>query len=145
MATNFEFYKDKILELTSYDRGLAKQNGELVRCGDIDCPRCDFWKDCNRKQMLWLYEEHVERPKVTKRERAFLELVGSGWIARDSEGELYYYNQEPKKGSATWCGVPTKAHARIDNALCLYFEFIKWDEDEPRKVEDLLQLEVMEE
>ena len=93
----------------------------------------------------YLAEEHVEQPKVTRRERAFLELVGSGWIARDAEGELYYYLQEPQKGGATWCGVTTKAHTRIDTALGMDFDFIKWDEDEPRKVEDLLQLEVLEE
>jgi hypothetical protein len=144
--TNFEFYVDALIEKLEQNEpmhcaginALTVLLGKEVRCVGAEKTCTDCWANI----LKILKQEHVERPKVTKHERAFLELVGIGWIARDLKGELYYYRQEPQKGNASWCGVEIRACARIDTALGMDFEFIKWDEDEPRKVEDLLQLEV---
>lgn len=84
MATNFEYYKDEILEISSAKYSPAKVNDKLVKCDDINCCECEFYSDedsCGVSFINWLYAEHIEQPKLTKRERAFCEAVQTGWIA----------------------------------------------------------------
>lgn len=147
MATNFEFYKDQILEIAK--RGsLAVCNDKPVSCGEIQCTGCLFKRDeygCaqGRELFEWLYAEHIEQPKLTKRERAFCEAVQTGWIARDKNGSLFWYGTMPgTKGNMIWvCCDPCSYQMFNMGSL---FKFIVWEDEKPWAVEDLLKLEVEE-
>ena len=149
MATNFEYHKDEIINFISHNWAIGKQHGELVKCSDIECRRCDFMLDssecenCREARTRYFNEEHIEPPKLTKRERAFCEIVASGVIARDENGELNLFSDaEIHKEDGKWI-----KESKYCNNIQLYvdeFDFVRWEDEKPWAVEDLLKLEVME-
>lgn len=68
--------------------------------------------------------------------RALLSL-GYNWISRDKDGESFSYDLKPVKGYAIWFG--NGDYIRINT---FDIPFIKWEEDEPRSIEELLKLEI---
>lgn len=150
MATNFEFYKDMILEFARKHRSFPTViNGKVCECSVENCIRCFFNSpNCFAKKVEWLYAEHIEQPKLTKRERAFCEAAMTGWISRDFSGNLSWRDNKPKKVSEKhdkyWLGngstvVWLNTLFEGDGFGC-----IKWEDEKPWAVEDLLKLEVME-
>ena len=144
MATNFEFYKDDIQKCLS-ENNIAIKNNKPVKCvGDCNsCIRDSGIGICMDKPLFeWIYAEHIEQPKLTKRERAFCEAVQTGWIARDEGGELYWFHDgfKVEKLQRTW---NSEEYSKI-SSMGLFFEFIKWEDETPWSVEDLSKLEVQE-
>lgn len=83
--------------------------------------------------------------KLTKGERAFCELIGSGYIVRDKNCDLTWHEKKPKKSMD--CGVWYQFDGKhIDLELFneIPFMFITWEDEEPWAVEALLMLEVEE-
>lgn len=155
MVTNFEFYKDEILKITITGDGIALFDGKLLKCQGCDCVDCEFtdkndYSDCNRGLFEWLYAEHIEQPKLTKRERAFCEAVQKGMIARDGNGCLGWFNGQIKReeeddGGGEWLlETPAGEYSNI-TPFGLLFEFIRWEDKKLWTVEALLELEVVEE
>ena len=144
--TNFEYYKDEILKLND-NRGFALVNGKPNGCTGTHCGNCEFGDAsvCKNKALKWLYAEYIEKPKLTKRERLFCELVNIGWIVRDITGSVYYYTFKPGKEERHWItGKPASGMRLNDFRFQLDFNFIKWEDEEPWSVQDLLKLEVEE-
>lgn len=150
MTTNFEYYKKEVLEFAKTNRTSALPSlirGKFVSCGDAQCVMCPFYstESCGVSKIEWFYAEHVEPIKLTKRERALCEAFEEGWICRDQYG-LYYYDSIPVKGSFGWSVALDEDGCRHDfklsNSLQDQFPFIKWEDERPWKVEDLLKLEV---
>lgn len=142
--TNFEYWKDRILEIIRSESSFALFNGEPVRCRNLQCDVCGFSGHCTRKKFKWLYAEHVERPKLTKKERAFCELVETGWLARDEYKYLYLYSDKPFKRNSSWKS-DSKHYNLIDSIVFqVGFSFIKFEDKEAWSVEELLKLEVEE-
>ena len=142
---NFEFYKDEILKMCREGDGvrvfaLANPNKLYKHNGNPCC-------SCSCELLEWLYSEHVEKPKLNKYEKNFLELLGTGWIAKDQNLGLYMYAERPVKTYTTW---DSKFGADINfNKIRKFnpqikFDFIKWEDEEPWSVEELLKLEVEE-
>ncbi len=148
MATNFEYYKDEILKYVhDYCSFPAAKNGRISTCGSIDCNNCDFNSPvCFERRVEWLYAEHIEQPKLTKRERAFCEAFQTGWIAKDSSDVVCWYANLPVKGDGLWVetGVPVKTAMQIPIDFW-WFDFIKWEDEKPWSIEELLKLDVIEE
>ena len=154
MATNFEFYKDEILKIVNTPTRLAKVNGKPVTCAGTDCEECEFNKMsdlCDISTIKWLYAEHIEQPKLTKRERAFCEAVGKGWIARDLDNELSYFEEKPVKlcKEGYWVDddniISDSMTYLLPKVLEKQFSIIKWEDEKPWSIEDLLKLEVEDE
>lgn len=144
MATNFEFYKDEILKCLSKN-SVAIKNNKPVKCDGRcnSCIRNNEIGECIDKPLFeWLYAEHIEPPKLTKRERAFCEAVQTGWIARDEGGTLYWFpqNESVEKRASIWSA---SEYSNI-SFMILDFSFIKWSDEKPWSVADLLKLDVME-
>lgn len=146
MMTNFEKWKDELLRLGVEGKdNIACVNGKPIPCTVVnDCCECDFNKDsCDGKFLLWLYDEYIEpKPKLTKREWHFLNYVTTGWIARDVEGAVCWFNEEPYRDVDVWDVRYAAECIELDSKL---FPFIKWDNEELWKVKDLLKLEVSNE
>lgn len=141
--TNFEKYKDEIIKIF-YEKGAPiareKNTGRIVCCGDIDCVQCQFLHgDCVVNMFEWMLKEYQEPvPKLTKKERAFCEIVRHGYIARDKNGELYLYNNSPFHAETVWR--TSYGHCM---KLCLdFFLFITWESDKAWGINELLALEV---
>ena len=74
--TKFEKWKDEIADISNANRSVAVVNGKPTICQTIDCKSCDFKGDvnCNYELLKWAASEYEElAPKLTKREREFLE------------------------------------------------------------------------
>ena len=144
--TNFEKWKDEILKIEGLGY-LAVVDGKPLNCRKIDCSVCDFKEqsDCERYILNWLYSEYKEpAPKLTKRDYHFLMVIKGGWIARDKYGELFWYEVKPRKSLYGGWNIPTDNNYNLASIIEDSFPFIKWEDEEPWKVEDLLKLEVEE-
>ena len=107
--TNFEYYEDEIKAIINRSDiyyGVGLKDGKPVLCDDITCDMCDFDyinHVCWVQAIKWLYEEYTPpTPKLTKQEHAFCEAVGSGWLARESDGKLWLFEKKPSQGNYGW-------------------------------------------
>ena len=73
--TNFENKKDECMKILAGNMALV--DGKPVLCAGTNCDNCDFYETesgCDEQAMDWLLSEYQEpAPKLTKREREFLE------------------------------------------------------------------------
>ena len=143
MATNFEFYKDEIMEIVEQKKGIAVVNNRPIICDKTLCNICELkCAFCEWRFIQWLLKEYIEPPKLTKRERAFCEAVQTGTIARDKDEKIYWCNGSQDKLTSTW---DSGGSDSVDITDFHLFSFIKWEDEKHWAVEDLLKLEVMEE
>lgn len=78
---------------------------------------------------------------LSEDERVILRNLDKRWkyLARDLDGELYAFGQKPKKIEDYW-GESQGIHTRINILLCdSLFKFIKFEDNEPYNIEELLK------
>ena len=143
--TNFEKYHQEIIE-NGYT---AVKGGRLAHCGETECCECDL--HCGDelrsiKLIKWLAEEYKEpKPTLTKQQRLLCELLSDGWIVRRLNGELWYYRTVPTKYGDTWIIYRyDKPIAFINTDVFPDFPLIRWEDEKPHSVEDMLTWEVEE-
>ena len=90
------------------------------------------YKDYTCKEVLW---ERKEKPKPTYDEKIILRNLPKEykWIARDKNGQIFLYTNRPVK-SNFWLNACESARLVFPHL----FQFIKWEDDEPYLIEDLL-------
>lgn len=79
--------------------------------------------------------------KLTRNELVVLEELDSKWkyIARDENGCLYLYEEEPCKSGCCWSFYGFNRY--IDFGLfARLFPFIKWEDEEPWEIAELIEL-----
>ena len=118
-GTDINFYNENL----TYDYG--------IRGFDI----MKVYKDYTCKELLW---ERKEKPKLTEDEKVILRSLPKKykWIARDKSDWIFLYREKPIKLKISWSG-------------CMYttlpfqhlFQFIKWEDEEPYSIEELLREE----
>ena len=129
--TNFENKKDECMKILAGNMALV--DGKPVLCAGTNCYNCDFYETesgCDEQALDWLLAEYQEpAPKLTKREREFLEKfdVTDKAIKRD---RFLYLCCKTYKG---------ELQLSIEEKL---FPFIK--QGETWTFKDLLKLEVEE-
>ena len=79
--------------------------------------------------------------KLTEDEKVILRNIDNRnkWIARDGDGSLFVYCSKPIKKESSWvsemfldwCDIWIFKHL---------FQFIKWEDEEPYLIEDLLKI-----
>lgn len=146
---NKEKYAKEILEIACSGGSIAvtKECRRIVPCDSIYCVTCLFCDtDCKENVKEWAESEYIEKPVISKRDRAFLEYIGTGinYITRDMDGGLFIYISEPHKlidcWESSWC--------ESDKSLKFFkldFPMVKWEDSEPWLIEDLKKLEVVDE
>ena len=105
-------------------------------CKNVLCSQCEF--DGNIQLCLEvLLAEHKEKIKLTKNEKAILESVDKEykWIARDNNGELYVYINEPYRVSGKW---EEDYDYRSFNLFKHLFKSIKCEDDKAYNIQELL-------
>lgn len=141
--TNCEYWKERLLEIVESGGDVAIMGGVPVICESIDCRDCDRIGKCTEDGLVeWLCAERATVQKLTKKERMFCELAETGWIAREKNKSLYLFSSKPKKGNELWFG--DSYLVNYHPSFNLKFDFIKWEDEYPWSVEDLLKLEVEE-
>lgn len=142
---------DKICEIAYNGGGLAvTKNGEAVQCSHITCKKCIFGYsrgDCAIKAREWLESEYIEKPVISKRDAMFLEYLKeeNKYIARDENGGLFIYNEEPYKDGVHWTlGDSIGDWFRLNRRFNIDLPMVKWEDSEPWLIEDLKKLEVVD-
>lgn len=93
------------------------------------------YKDYTLKELLW---ERKEKPKLTDVEKIILMNADKHlkYIARDKNGSLYVYQNKPIKRYNEYWG---DGSCGRDFCFDHLFQFIKWTDEEPYLIEELLK------
>lgn len=143
---NRDKYEKELLNIACAGNRIAidKRTMQIKGCEVFPCGLCLFsgCDGCSKKLAEWAETEYIERPKISKRDRAFLDyLKDYKYMARDGDGELYVYITKPKKGLRNWADARFKSLRGLD----IGFPMVKWSDAEPWKIDDLKKLEVVDE
>lgn len=147
---NKKKFSKEIVELACDGNRIAivRQTGEFRSCYETPCRECLFHSDterCKEKVREWAEAECVERPVISKKDRAFLEYIDTriNYIARDMNGSLYIYIRKPRKLIDCW----ESNGCESDKSLKFFkldSPMVKWSDDKPWLIEDLKKLEVVD-
>lgn len=151
---NKEKFAKEIIEIACNGNSIAvvKLTGELRPCCEMSCEECLFRSDtnpCRKKTREWAEAEYIEKPVISKMDRAFLEYIDSGYkhVTRNANGRLDVWCDKPLKGLAMWlsCDVDLVN----DNSFGIFgftidFPMVKWEDGEPWLIEDLKKLDVVD-
>lgn len=148
--TNFEFYKDELMAIAGDGSDVALVKGKPAKCTETMCEQCKFGSyNCGADLVKWLYAEHVEKPKIDKRTKMFFDAIETGWVARDKDSQLTIYSRKPNKSLTLWTNAERGGEWFIISGCYIYdflvsdLGFIKWEDEEPWRVEDIRNLEVV--
>lgn len=150
---NKEKYEEWVLTFACDEGGFGayEKTGEMERCTEMHCTDCLFYGkkgDCRTNRRKWLDSEYIEKPVISKRDRAFLEYLDNDlkYIARDKNECLVAYECIGKKGTDE-CGLRGLSFGKMKSffRLNVQFPMVKWSDSEPWLIEDLKKLEVVEE
>lgn len=151
---NKEKYAKEIVDAVTsggYGFGFNKSSGEIRRCNEVACNECLFYgldgiDKCSEVKKDWADSEYVEKPVISKRDRAFLELLNDKckYIARDRNDELYGYKSTVTKnrGSGMWYSLDRYNY--VGYFFTVDFPMVKWSDSEPWLIDDLKKLEVVD-
>lgn len=86
-------------------------------------------------QLIW---KRKDLPKLSSSERVILENLDKQykWVARDKNGALYVYSTKPVKYSAIW---ENNGLTLALEAFPKLFTFVKWEDEQPHSIEELLK------
>ena len=155
---NREKFAKEILDIAWEGGGMAvtKEN-KIVCCSDIpSCVLCLLncygkrgrSNSCRDKLYEWAESEYVEKPTITSKEKAFLDTLvpDCKYIARDGNNRLYIYGKKPirEDKSESWVPDNSNYYCATRDIFGNMFDFIKWGDVEPWRIEDLKKLEVRE-
>ena len=146
---NKEKYTKEIIEIACSGDSIAviKKSGHIVSCNGVECNLCLFDdEDCRKKTREWAESEYVEKPVISKRDRAFLEYLIEKYkfVARDKNGKLFVCDAQPRKGEKYWY----LSHGRclsLNRYFTVDFPMVKWSDSEPWLIEELKKLEGVDE
>ena len=151
---NKEKFMKEIVALACNESSIAveKATGKPIDCSIIKCNRCKFYSyenvTCCRGLKEWAESEYVERPVISKADRVLLECLKKDrkYLARDENGRLYSYIKKPSKYNTLFMwGTGASGPTCIPSCFNAGFPMVKWEDNEPWLVEDLLNLEVVDE
>ena len=128
--TNFEKYKNELLE----DKfAISKKTNELKFCSELKCIDCKHsdgeWGGiaCVKAVLKWGFKE--AKFELNGRQRAFCEMVETGWLARDINGDLYYYRDNaPINEGGIWYKKEGHDKVKLISGFDMFpdFPFITW-------------------
>lgn len=150
---NKEKFAKEIIDIACNEGAFAveEKTGNVVYCDSIICSDCLFAKtfetpnECIAERRKWAESEYIEKPVISKRDRAFLEYLDTiiHYVTRDLNDDLYIYISKPHKLIDCW-----ESEREVDKTLRIFntdLPMVKWSDPEPWLIEDLKKLEVVEE
>lgn len=141
---NAEKFKKEILENSNvvFDFSVSKEKHKIKKCLRV-CENCIFYDmgdHCSNAKVKWLLSEYKEPIKLSKLEYDILKYMSDNtaylYIARDKSGFLGVYRSEPDRLNTSWCCYNSTDHLNVFAEL---FQFIKWEEEKPRVIRDILE------
>lgn len=146
---NKEKFAKEIVEIAckGHDFGVDKNTNEVVDCRSTPCPTCLFLKmdNCYKARRQWAESEYIEKPVISKKDRAFLEYLGKElkYIVRSESDNLMAFQNSAEKREDGW--VIGSGALKSLQKLNIDLPMVKWSDEEPWLIEDLKKLEVVDE
>lgn len=145
---NMEKYMEDIAEFACDNTtfGVKKLTGKPTNCIDMPCHEClfDAVDGCSEQRKEWLKMECVDKPVISKSDRAFLDyMVGLKYmVRRTGTGQLSAGFDKPVFDEQVndWRFPNTKCMSC--SGLGIIFPMIKSSDEAPWSIDDLKQLEV---
>lgn len=147
---NWEYYKDEIKQHGFGDFAMIKNNF-CVDCGDICCEECKFYSEkdniilqCDKRKTEFLYKKHEGSIKLTRLEFELLKYYQKNdykYITRDeTNNRLSFFRGKPKRSFCSWLSNEFfEVHYPVfEKYLTELFSFIKWEDEEPVLIQDIL-------
>lgn len=140
--TNFEKYKDEILEVlkTTNKPAITKDN-KIVPCLGTPCDECILYlkyEGCSKGWEQWAKAKYIEPKVFTEAEKAVFKACKKlKYAAKDYGGDIYFYTDKPEydKESKMWEGPRyVSAYLLTDEP----FNAIKVEDEEPTSREEIL-------
>ncbi len=125
---NYFYTKHVKNDLTCVDK--RNENLDIMKVWGHSCFATRVFEfDTDSRELLWERKEKP-KPKLTDNERAILESLEKKWewISRYKEIGLWIYTNNP------W----NETFANF-NAFNHLFQFVKWEDDEPYNIKELLR------
>ncbi len=99
------------------------------------------YRPCKSCKLNWLKAEHKEPIKLSDAERVILENIDKNykWIAREYDGAIVIYFKKPVKDDNYGCWDTDNEVWCCFEAFNHLFQFIKWEDTNPYKIEELLK------
>ncbi len=151
---NKEKYAKEIIKIACdwYNIAVNKNTGKPEKCClSLNCTECLFSRDngsCNssEKRREWAESEYIEKPVISKKDRAFLEYIHKSFksIARDKDRKIYMFTDIAKKDKNVGAFTTDGLYRNVSNCFDIDFPMVKWEDDGPWLIEDLKKLEVVE-
>lgn len=91
------------------------------------------------KLLVWFQEEYQEHITLTDDEKVILRSIDKKWkwLVKDKNGVLLLYEERPPKiDNIGWCGNGFAYRLSIFSHL---FFFVKWEDEEPYNIDELLK------
>lgn len=140
---NAEKYKNEILEKSNvvFDFSISKDRHTIEKCLGVcdNCIFCNIGEHCSNVKVKWLLSEYKEHVKLTRFEqdilKYILEKTQYRFIVREKSDNIYIYKRKPKKGIGAWDSSTGMLNLNIFINL---FPFIKWEDEEPTSIKDVL-------
>ena len=142
---NAEKFKEEINKFNN-NFGLADN---IVDCTTLGCRNCRFSNFnnsndeiifCSTRKVKWLLSEYKEPIKLSKSEYDILKYLSDNteylYIARDKSGFLVVYPNKPDKLETSWGNYGSIGDLNVFTEL---FQFVKWEDEEPTSIEELLK------
>lgn len=146
---NKEKYAKEIMNIACSGDSIAimKGSGRIVPCNGVLCSVCLFCSsiDCRKNVKDWSESEYIEKPVISKRDRAFLEYLGKElkYIVRSKSDNLMAFQNSAEKRGDGW-GIGSGEFKSLKK-FSIDFPMVKWSDEKPWLIEDLKKLEVVEE
>lgn len=145
---NKEKFSKEIVEIAcgGNDVAVCKSTGKPIDCYDIECDECSLLgdKSCTKSRREWAESEYIEKPVISKKDRAFLEYLGKElkYIVRSKSDNLMAFQNSAEKREDGW-GIGSGALKSLQK-FNIDFPMVKWSDDSPWLIEDLKKLEVVD-
>lgn len=137
---NIEKYCDELLNLEGDINCYFTECIMKEECGSKE--NCD---ECKKDLIKWLNEEYREPIPISADEKTILRNLPEEfkYIARDSNTDIFIYKTKPTKKLSAWVNTITSNTAPL-NLYAHLFQFVKWEDDEPYSIEELLKEDTYE-
>ncbi|MGN8743573.1 hypothetical protein ACTM83_08920 [Catenibacterium mitsuokai] len=142
---NAEKFRKELLELSNQNIAFAvrrENQNAVVRCDSIKrCTDCLFGRGrCSVNSTKWLLSEYKEPVKLSRLEYEILKWAkkeGYKYIARTSSNSVFVHTNKPNK--LNYCWVSEDGNDEYFGMFNKFFQFVKWEDEEPRAIKDILE------
>lgn len=145
---NAEKFKKEIRAMTDESTTFAFKADDptvIRKCNELDCHECLFnCGKCFLERMRWIISEYKEPIKLSGLEYYLLDFWNRKkyeYIARDSNNMVFVYHEKPSKNSKVWGSL---YEHRVIEEFDKLFLFVKWEDEEPTSIKDVLDNCVVE-